>query len=148
MSYEEILGIINPGFGSTRTLVFTSSRIIVAKTVSSFIGIAGAVVGFFVGSLLFNLLGGIVIATVLWLVFTKLAKPKYVGHMPPDEILKNHRSNFEIPYTNIVRVDLRRGTLTVLTAGGRKRFSIADGKIFQSNVSIVRRALPDKLATS
>ena len=158
---EEILGTLAAsgsklGRDVFYELVFTSTRVIVARTATS-TWLAWALLG--------GPLGG-----ALGAFRTERRRRKAVEHLAqlaPDDILAADKDNYQIPYTDIVKVHVgKRGfmppTLRILTheteynlgrlslgrlsveKGGRRAGEAA----FDECINIVRSALPDKVETA
>ena len=130
---EEILGIIRTMSSSGTTyydLCFTSNRMIAAKIGSTF---------------------GIIIITD-YLAMKKSEKLKKISI---ESILKADKKNFEIPYTEITKVEMKKPRalsvyIRIFTHTKKYKFKFLNPgkKEFDAHESLVRSVLPDKLFIS
>jgi len=153
---EEILGTLAASGSKVRgtiysQLVFTSTRVIVARTATWSMW-PWAILGGPVGGALSALRG----------LKRQREATERLAQLPPDEILAADKDNYQIPYTDIVKVEVgRRGrmppTLRILTHETKYnlgRLSVEKGgrgsgeEAFDRCTNIVRLALPDKLEIS
>jgi len=140
---EGILGVIEDAmtWNYKYNLFFTSSRILVAK-------IRGP------SDDLSYLFGGVVAG----IVADKLLKPEEkrrekLKQLSAEEILKADRSNFMIPYSEIVRVEMKhfgRGRIMKIITNTREhKFNLNLRRDrFDEYVDLIRSIVPDKLSVS
>ena len=70
-----------------------------------------------------------------------------------ESILKADKDNFEIPYSEITRIGMKKssladryaGTLEIYTLTKKDKFEITSGHDFEQCVEVVRSVLPEKL---
>jgi len=140
---EGILGIVAPTEGKGKgsawggakkfALVFTSDRIIVAK-LAGFLAILGGAIGG---------IGGLYDRVVS-------KKPEELAGMTLEDILKEDKDNYALPYSEMVKVEMKRGGFTsspgVFFNTAKKKhvfvFSKEDG--YNRCLSLVRATMPDK----
>jgi len=145
---EETLGTIALP-SNHRTLHFTTNRVIVAKT--------GSALG---ASLLFGAIGAGVAA------HREKKRREELEKLSPESVLKSDKSNFAIPYSGIVRVEMKKkrfsGSISLLAdqkfgkdmkkkrdkATGEDFYGYEktiDKKSFEDNVNFLRSVLPSKV---
>ena len=138
MADEEILGVVENAvtWNYKYNLFLTTNRIVVAK-------IRGPKDDL---SWLLSPMAGI--------VADKLLKPEEkrrerLRGMSAEDILKADKGNFEIPYSEITKVEMkkfgRRRDMRILTAMKEHKFFVNRDR-FDEYVNIVRSILPDKLS--
>jgi hypothetical protein len=163
---EKRLGTIHAGIGSIWPLkfcdlIFTESRLIVARTGSNW-WIIGLILTLLLGLIGF---GGFIIVFLLFLFlilgFLSLMKRNKVSErlssLPPDKVLTDSKDNFSIPYDEINKVELRKSwmmgnKLAVYTSTRKhsfilfgKKTALAGKQLLDEYEKIVRSALPGKL---
>jgi len=141
---EKILGIIAPTEGKGKgsawggakkfALVFTSDRLIVAKLAGFLTLLGGALGG----------IGGL---------YDRMAskKPEELAGMTIEDILKTDKDNYAIPYSEIVKVEMKKGGFIsspgVFFNTAKKKhvfvFSKKDG--YNNCLNLVSVTIPDKL---
>ena len=78
-------------------------------------------------------------------------KAEEFAEISAEEILKADKNNFAIPYSEILKVEMKKGgflsppNITIFTADKKYSFKILDKKAFDSCVELVRTALPEKV---
>jgi len=163
---EKRLGTIHAGIGSIWPfkfcdLLFTDSRLIVAKTGSNW-WIIGLILTLLLGLIGF---GGFIIVLLLFIFIilglTSLNKRNKISErlssLPPDRILKEYENVFSIPYNEISRVEMRKSWMTssrllIYTSSREhafillgKRTALASKQLLGEYEKILRNALPSKL---
>jgi len=139
---EEILGVIENAltWNYKYNIFLTPNRIVVAK-------IRGP------SDDLSYLFGGVVAG----IVADKLLKPEEkrrekLKHLSAEEILKADKSNFAIPYSEIVRVEMKhfgtRRIMKILTNTKEHKFNLFPRDRFDEHVNLVHSIIPDKLSVS
>jgi len=165
---EEISGIIKILDASGHyNLFFTSNRIIFAVTCRDFLSSPLGVVMFagiinfgYIGlkSMGFGIPGGFTTVNViiaLGILFTLNTrreraekKSKELNLLPPEDILRDHRRNFEILYSTLLKVEIsksgRNPLIKILTDKGWKKIGHIDREICPDYLDIIRAALSDK----
>jgi len=136
---EKILGIImgrRLRGGILYALYFTSSRLIAAKTVNTTLW------GF------------------LWPIGDHIAlnkakkRSEELKKLSFESILKADKKNFEIPYAEITKVEMKKARvlsvpeISIFTHTQKYEFVIWEKKEFDAHESLVRSVLPDKLSIS
>ena len=143
---EELLGVIDhtEGKGKGRTmkkwsLVFTSNRVIASK-ISGTLGVAL--------SGLSGVLGEVGRADINRRV---RGSSEEIPGMSAEDILTADKDNFAIPYSDIVKVEAKKGgilsptSLRFSTADRNYKFNILKKKKFDEYVELVRTILPEKV---
>lgn len=131
-------------------LYFTPNRAIVAKT--------GGVRWYWL--LLVIILGGIALGLILALIIAAIiarrAKKKFkkLSELSPGGILRADKKNFEIPYPDITRIEMKKRTFLrskieiILTSREKHKFNILRKKEFEDYVNLIRSVLPNKTYVS
>ena len=169
---EEKIGvvkIVDAGIGMVahNDLIITSKRMIFANTCRDFLsnplGVAlfAGIINFgyiglkFMG---FGIPGGFTIVNVIiaiGILFTLSTrgeraekKSEELNILPPDDILRDHRRNFEIPYSTLIKVEISKSEhnplIKVLMDKGWKKIGYIDKEICPDYLDIIRAALSDK----
>lgn len=141
---ERILGIITPAEGKGKgsawggpkkfALVFTSDRLVIVK-LAGFLALLGGAIGG---------IGGIYDRMV-----TK--KPEELLGMSIEDILKDDKDNYAIPYSEIVKVVMKKGgfisdpTVFFNTAKKKHLFVFTKENGYNNCLNLVRATMPDKL---
>lgn len=130
---EEILEVIETK--DRKALYFTSNRVIVAK-----LGGMGL-------TLAFGVLGALAESRM------RAKKEEQLSKLSPQSILTADKKNFEIPYTEVSKVEMSKGFLgskiRIITVGAKKhQFKLSKPKEFQSYVNVLQPILSDKLSVS
>ena len=75
-------------------------------------------------------------------------KSEELNILPPDDILRDHRRNFEIPYSTLIKVEILKSEhnplIKVLMDKGWKKIGYIDKEICPDYLDIIRAALSDK----
>ena len=143
---EEIIGVtggasLGSGFRSKiYYLLFTSSRVIVAKGGSGFM----QSLGFFSGS------PGLILGSAL----KDKKKSEELSKLSPGEVLASDKDNFEIPYSDVTKVEVKKpgffspaGSIIIHTPAKKHRFNeTAPGEIFDRYIELIKTVLPGKYA--
>ncbi len=150
---EEVLGLIGntEGRGKGRAmrryaLVFTSNRVIVAKTA----GALGIALKAGLGAAFGGPAGGYEAVKKHDKKMSKKSA-KIVG-LPAKEILEADKLNYAIPYSDIVKVEMKRGgflsspKIVISTTHKKHTFRIVEKKAFNGYLELVRSMLPNKVA--
>jgi hypothetical protein len=152
---EVVLGIIGPaegkGKGGVRwrgtvkrfALIFTTTRVIMIKLA----GFRSIVAG---GLDVFGPLG------IFGQLYARARAKKLSDLMGRslDELLESDKDNYTLPYSDIVKVEMKKGRLLgntsiwISTETEKHIFALLKKEEFQHYVNIVSTALPDKTATS
>jgi hypothetical protein len=163
---EKRLGTIHAGKGyiwpsTFCDLIFTDSRLIVAKTGSNW-WIIGLILTLLLGLIGF---GGFIIVLLLFIFIilglNSLNKRNKISEslssLPPERILIEYKNVFSIPYNEISRVEMRKSwimgnKLLVYTSSRKhafmllgKKTALASKQLLGEYEKILRSALPNKL---
>lgn len=165
---EEISGIIKILDASGHyDLFFTSNRIIFAVTCRDFLSNSLGIVLFggtmnfgYIGLKVmgFGIPGGITIVNVIiaLVILSMLStrreraekKSEELNLLPSDDILRDHRRNFEIPYSTLLKVEIsksgRNPSIKILTDKGWKKIGRIDREICPDYLDVIHTALSDK----
>ena len=165
---EEISGIIKLLDASGHyNLFFTSNRVIFAVTCRDFLSNPLGIVLFagimnfgYIGLKImgFGIPGGFTTVNViiaLGILFTLNTrreraekKSEELKILPLEDILRDHRRNFEILYSNLLKVEIlksgRNPVIKILTDKGWKKIGHIHKEICPDYLDIMRTALPDK----
>jgi len=136
---EEILGRVEveDKWGNLLNVVFTSNRIIVARLAT--------ILPHLILPALFGGPGD-------WRKERRERREEY-GRLSAESILKADEKNFEISYTEIVKVEMKKpGTfrgakIKIFTSNKTYEFTSKEKKdLFDERINLVRSVLPDKLS--
>ncbi len=165
---EAISGIIKILDASGHyNLFFTSNRVVFAVTCRDFLSNPLGIVLFavimnfgYIGLKVmgFGILGGFTIANVIiaiGILFTLNTrreraekKSEELKILPPDDILRDHRRNFEIPYSTLLKVEIlkseRNPLIKILTDKWWEKIGYIDKEVCPDYLNIIRAALSDK----
>ncbi|MFX0117440.1 MAG: hypothetical protein ACFFB3_23030 [Candidatus Hodarchaeota archaeon] len=129
---EEIVGVLEV---PAQNLYFTSGRVIVAK-----IG----------GSGLLGLFGAAGVAAE---AYRQKKKKEELEQLSPESILTADKKNFAIPYSDIIRVEMKKpgrfsaAKIDFVTNGKTHKFILLQKKeSFDNFTNLVRSVLPDQLS--
>lgn len=135
---EEVLGIIDDVKGGRParhwSLFVTTDRIIAAT-----VGKAGLGSAFEFGG-------------VLMAKSRARRRTEKLRDAAPDDVLRAHRKNFDIPYSHLAKAELddpdvvASGTLILTTDAGTHEFTLTDKDNYPRHAEILKSALEEKLA--
>jgi hypothetical protein len=142
MGDEEIKGVVQvarPKFGFItkiiyESLCFTTERLIVAQSESlESDGVLGTTLGYW------------------WASKKQKELAEAASKLSPEDILKAHKENYDIPYSNITKVELIKGfRYSVKVFEGTKKhqwYIDKDKKTqFENSINLVQSMLPGKLS--
>jgi hypothetical protein len=163
---EKALGTIEIAKRGKYGLYFTQKRVIVAKSHLSFKWLAliipAIIVGVFLlfampiaflagyrGSDISIYIGiGLTLTFVPYLQFQSSMRriSKKLSKLGPEEILRDDKKNFEIPYNDITRVELKHGRsnkIKISTKSENYDFGIMNKELFNYQKLLVRLVLPE-----
>ena len=136
-------------------ILFLKDRMLFVKVGGQFADTGiGAVIGGVAGGGIGAGLGHVIEEKVRGSSFKKREdKIKSFEKMSIDELLKMDKKNFDIPYKDISKIEIKKGVgisgprTGVLSIEGKKKekFNIAINQKFEECEKIVKEALPDKL---
>jgi hypothetical protein len=138
-------------------LYFTPNRMVVAKTgfgkIPKWYVLLLAAAWFFFG--LMGLFWFFLLSLPFLYIRSRRARKKLreLGKLPPENILMADEKNFELPYHDIIRVEMRkrrllRDKITILTRRGKHEFHILKKREFEKYVDLIRSILPNKIYVS
>lgn len=169
---EKVLCSIKVSRRGRHALYLTQKRVIVARTTISWLSMALVLVSAVFG--LFSLLAGIdaymhpsesrALALTLFTIGSILVggplsialsvmkrRFKKLGKSPPEDVLTANKKNFDIPYHDITRVEMKKGKIgfphkiKIITDSEKHEFSIIGKKQLERDVGFIRSVLPDKV---
>lgn len=170
---EKILGGIEVGKPRSHGLYFTQKRAIVARTYLSFIwilltfllmvlgtfvtmaGLIGMIEGYGGSPQIFFLIGVALLSGLLLVAFSaEKRRFKKLSKLPPEGVLMDDKKNFEILYSDITRLHIKKGRivfadkLEILTDSKKHKFSVKRKKQFGRHLRLIRFVLPEKVYVS